>query len=444
MLFMVVSVFYLAPWVGSSITFLSFDAILSFYLYSLFKGKIRYLFLLHPILVFLLSFGFGIPYNEIGTGFTYLRSIEKYTVSGGQSLDATMLMNDLLFSIGGFARERVYVGTIPIIIIPRLMFGEVPDLTNYFSINAFTILYAAIGVTIGLSMGIMRKELLLIIALFATVSPTFLEINVVIHRYGLMFLGLWLFLQGYMGFLFAYSLLPKIRSYRIEYSVAIFVGIVMVFVSRPPLIFSLILFVLLESFFAKRIPIFSSFFLKCSRSMKVFIFILSAVVFQLLALVVLPKEYVEGFAQSGAGMHYQVVLNFPLVGPFVRVLYAALSPFPFLGFTQLEDIYGNNYFFLILHFFSVVVVVWVLMSLIFRFPAVISDDDSVRIVAIFGVSILLSLAFSAVGFHQYIAPAIPFLAVILMSKRTRVNWLYAVGFVVCMEIFAQAARSIMS
>ena len=136
---------------------------------------------------------------------------------------------------------------------------------------------------------------------------------------------------------------------------------------------------------------------------------------------------------------YQMLSNMPIIGLVLRIVYAALSPFPFFGFSQWQ-LYGGNELFLVVHLFSAIFSIWLVISAFYRLRNIVSEDPQVRVVVMFGLSILASLAFSAIGFHAYIAPALPFLAVVLLRQSTRVPVQPAAGFVLVMEVVAQMAR----
>ena len=52
-------------------------------------------------------------------------------------------------------------------------------------------------------------------------------------------------------------------------------------------------------------------------------------------------------------------------------------------------------------------------------------EHRLAIIMFFAVS--LSLSFSAVGHNVYIAPAIPFLSILLLNKRLLCNIIYPIG-----------------
>ena len=227
---------------GSTSTFILLDTVLSIYLFSLFKSHWRFLFLIHPIFILFSSFGFEIPYSEIGVGFTYLETFATYVNPETMELNLNLIIDKIIFGGGAFGFGKVYIGSIPIIYFPSLLFNNPPDITTYLSMSLFALLYTSIAVTIALYFQILSIRIVLFIALFSTISPTFLEINSTIHRYGFLSFGLFLFLISYSGI--------KKKSNNKNQSILLFllllISLIIIFTSKIGLILSLILFIFLD------------------------------------------------------------------------------------------------------------------------------------------------------------------------------------------------------
>lgn len=428
-------VFQAASVLGPIATFIGLDLILSAYLTSLFRSRYSYLFLIHPVVALISSYGFEIPYTEIGVSFTYLDTFTTLVDLTTLTLDTGMLWEALLPQEGGnFGIGVVYVGTIPILMLPAYLFTDAPDIAVYLSLGVFTVLYAAIAVSVALFLGVLRKDVLLIIALYSTVSPTFLEINVALHRYGLLFLGLFLFLIAYVGLSKGVFGLRKLVLF-----VLMLVALVLVSVSKAPLLLSLAAFVLLERFSRNKLPLLSKMFYRFDKLTRVIVLVIGIAIAQYLVSFIAPDNYVSGFSQQGG--QYGGLINIPILGLVLRVVYAMLSPFPWLYFDQWE-IYGYNTLLFLLHIPSVLLAAWVIFSFFSRTGRIVAGTDDSRMASLFGVAIMSSLAFSAIGFHVYLAPALPFMAVILLDKKTRVPLVYPLSFIVAMETIAQLAQVI--
>ena len=100
----IILIFYSSSFFGQYITFFLFDLILSIYLFSLFKNKWSSLFLLHPIIVFIISLGFEIRFEDIGVGYTYMIVYDFF-------MNPSELVGDNKFLAIGL--KSTYIGVIP-------------------------------------------------------------------------------------------------------------------------------------------------------------------------------------------------------------------------------------------------------------------------------------------------------------------------------------------
>jgi len=419
---------YIAP----QILFILFDFAFTFYLISIFRGKFRYLFLIHPVFVIISSFGFLIPFSEIGVGFTYMDKFAIFIDPSSMNIDsdAVALASEDTREIFGFA--TLYFSMLPIIWLPSFLYEDSPDILLYYSMSLFTIFYAALPSYISRVYQVLDNKTLLVIALYITISPTFFEINTTLHRYGMLVCGLFIFLITYIG------LTKQKKSFFQNFGLIFFMHLSVLFIglSKPQLIFILIIFILIDLFvsYRLRIPIFTSIYRVVEK--KIFL-ILLVLAIQIASFFVIPEDYISEAVNYGGQL--ATLGNIPIFGFIVRVIYAALSPFPWIGFSQFI-LYGYNYGFLLMHLFSAYFASWFLLSVIMRADAIFKSADYHRTIIIFGISVILSLMFSAIGYHVYIAPALPFLAVVLIRKDFRIHYINPLIVLFVMEVVAQAAR----
>lgn len=418
--------------INPEILFILFDLSFACYLISIFKGRLRYLFLIHPIFITISSFGFLIPFSEIGVGYVYMEKfnlIVNPNLAGIDTETVEALSGDSR-QIFGFA--TLYFSILPIIWLPSFLYEGPSDILLYYSMSLFTIFYSSLVAYVSRLFKVLDNKTLLVIVLYATISPTFFEINTTLHRYGLLFCGLFLFLVTYIG------LFKQKKSFYQIVGLAIFMAISIIFIglSKPQLIFVPIIFILIDYFvsYKLRIPIFTQVYKRIEK--KIFILLLILAI-QFTSFFVIPDSYISEAANMGG--QFSSLGNIPILGFVLRVLYATLSPFPWIGFSQFI-LYGYNYLFLLVHIFSTFFASWFILSVIYRSNVIFNSPDYHRTIIIFGISVLLSLMFSAIGFHVYLAPALPFLAVILIRKDFRIHYIYPIAFCFFMEMIAQTAR----
>lgn len=432
----VLSIALIAEYLGPDLTFFLLNLSLSLYLVSSFQSKLKYFFLIQPIFIYLSSFGFDIPWREIGVGFAYTGMYELLTNQSGVDLAAinerlAMVESNSILGLG-----IVYVGAIPQLLLTDTLFDFPIERAYYLSQSTVGLFYAAIAAFYGIITNNIKREVLLISLLIFTVSPTFLELNSNLHRYGLLVFGLLLFIISYVGVLNGKGIFHRLIAVLI-----LLLSVAIILVSKQAFILCLVLFVLLERFSAGKLPVFSNIFLKISENLQIFIVILAIAFVQYFITSI--NDFYKTIAFTGAGAEswggIKTMLSVPILGLFIRLLYAVLSPFPYLGFSQWA-LYGGNEVFLFIHIFSTVLCAWVIASFFLNLKRIINAANDIRIFALFGVSILCSLAMSSVGFHTYLAPAMPFLSVILLQRDLRILILYPIWFIVLLEILAHVGR----
>lgn len=421
---------------GATWTFLLLDAALAVYLAGLLAGRLRWLLLVHPVFIAASMPWFEVPFDDIATGYSYTGTFTWLVDVETATIDWPRVIAYMFYPNGTFEWQTSYALVIPYLWVPVRLFG--PDVAlewphvNYLSQHVSTLAYASAAVLVCRGLGRVPSTLLTSVTVMCTVSPTFLEMHSALHRYSPLVIGLVLVWAGYL------TLASRPAWLRLMAALSVIaVGLVLVVVSKSPLILSLALFVVLERLSAGRVPVVSEALAALDRRAVVTVVVIGFGVFQVVSPLVAPSKYVDIDSQLGG--EYPVIQNLPVIGFVLRVVYAQLSPFPILGFSQ-WDLYGGNVVFPFVHVASAVLASWIVLSAFLRLPAIMAADAATRITVVFGFGVLASLAFGAVGYLVYIAPALPFLAAALVRRDTRVPLAWAVGFVAGMEVLAQTAR----
>ena len=417
-------------------TFVTLDAALALFLVSLFRGRARWWFLAHPVFVVLSAPAFEIPFDDIGTGYSYTGHFALFLDPDTLQILWPELMRHIFFVNGPFELRTVYSLPIAYLWPPVWLFG--PDVTlttpfvNYLSQGVSTMVYAAVGAVTALMLGGTPRSVLVTVTLMTTVSPTFLEMNSALHRYSPMLLGLTWVWTAYLVMVVPGSGWRRLVAVPLGAA-----GVLLVILSKSPLVLSLTLFVILERLSAGRLPLVSTGLSSLNRTARWTVLLVGLAMFQVLSPLIAPEKYVTIDSQLGG--EYPLLRDLPLVGFALRVVYAQLAPFPLLGFTQWE-LYGGNVWFLPVHVGSTILATWIVLSCAFRIEAIVAADTATRVTVMFGLGVLASLAFGGIGYLVYIAPALPFLGVALLRRETRVPLRWAVGFVLVFEMVAHAAR----
>jgi len=425
----IVAVLQASILLSPTITFILLDCVLAIYLAFAFRGKLKYLFLVHPVFLLFSSYGFQIPFSEIGVGYSYLDTfgmvIDPQTLGVNAGFSEFYRDKQTIFGFG-----KVHFGIIPIIWLPSFLFDDVPDVVLYYSMGVFSLLYVVLVVFISQFYKVLKSENLLLIALYAAVSPTFFDISSTLHRYGMLICGLLFFLISYLG------LVKQNRSFvsMIGLSIVLLIAVLMIGFSKPQLLYVCFLFVVLDFLSSNKLGMLSQILRGMDKRLFLMILLLAL---QLFSILLIPDQHIS--IASNMGGKFSYLANFPILGFVLRVVYAALSPFPWVGFSQ-WDLYGHNYIFLLVHMLSAFTATWLILSLIMRFSEIFRADHEDKTILLFGLCVIFSLMFSGIGFHVYLAPALPFLAIILIKKDLRVSPVYPFSFCFAMEVVAQSAR----
>ena len=410
----IILVFYSSSFFGQYITFFFFDIILSIYLFSLFKNKWSFLFLLHPVIVFVISLGFETRFEDIGVGWTYLNTYDFFM----NPSDNIHNINDNFLLIG---LQSTYIGVIPFLWLPNFIFStKLGALTYFYSFSLWNLFCAISFVKVSQSINSISNKFLFLLTLFFVISPMSLEINNSIHRYHLLIIGILLFFVSWV------NLNKENPSKKYLSFLIIIVSIIIIALSKLVLLISMFVFVFLDFFMKKHIKLFK----KLSSGILYIIFFAILLSIYIIGFDILPEQYLYiDFVKGPTNIFTQA----PVIGYFTRILYSTLSPFPFLNFDQ-WDLYGGNEMFLIIHFISCIIVLWLIISLFLNLKKLLLLKYEYRISVLMILAITLSLSFSAVGHNVYLSPAIPFLSIILMNKKYLCNIFYPLGIIFFAEM----------
>jgi len=149
---------------------------------SIFSQKIRYIFLLHPIILLLSSLFYSVPFLQLGDGEAYQIVVDQYSESAG-----------FLEMFGSFklldAFKYMSLGVAPVYLVPIYFYGNPASSIYYLWQGLYSVILIAISVTLAKSFAVIRNEYLLMIALFAVVSPSFYDLGAAPTRHTVTFIS---------------------------------------------------------------------------------------------------------------------------------------------------------------------------------------------------------------------------------------------------------------
>lgn len=387
------------------------------YLASIIKSKYSFLLLIHPIFLLTTFWAFEIPFTEIGIGFSFIGKFERFfnTENENNSELATVFFSGSIFQ----TYSNLYLSSVPVISI-KLLFEKFPDIGFYIWLNIFHLFSITLAAIHLYKFKSMSEKGILLIILFCIISPSFLEINAGLHRYSLLFTGLIITFNSINYYFTSAQVNNKISLF-----VTLLFGIALILISKPALIMSVFLYLIFVACKKMKININLFFFLIA------FIFVTDIFGLGVLKQIGNFTRY-EEINQTG-GSSFSFLATLFGIGIFFRILYAALSPFPWINFSQGLDLYGNNFAFLFIHIFSAITSLYLILSFFVNIKNIKIDKGNDNAI-IFGFLLMLTLRFSAIGFHVYLIPALPFLAPLLLSKQYRIPLVLVVSIISALEI----------
>ena len=396
------------------------DLIVCGYLCSIFRQNIRYLFLLHPFILIISSLFFTVPFLELGDG-------NAYQVVVGQYADASDIdsagMNSLFESSSMLdAFKYMSLGVAPIFFIPDYLYGSPESSVYYLWEGCFSVILVALCATLAKAWGITRDNYLLMIVLFAVVSPSFFDLGAAPTRHIVTFNAV---------FLFYISFIALLQRFSISKLVSLLVAVVLVAISKFPLFIPLLIFciyfIIIET--------------KRKLTAKNLFFILVVIA----AVVVgfddfLDKLLTYGRNSSAGAATFSGMANIPIIGVAFKYLYALLAPFPWQSAPIfIATNYGGNPLLFFMHMLSSVTGVYFFGRLIVFGKPLLKYYPDIRPLVMFGLIMSLSIALGETGFHIYLLIYFPFFAPLFTIKRYQLSFFFPLLFILIVEVFLTVA-----
>lgn len=384
-------------------------------LFSILRSMYAYLLLIHPLFLLCTAWNFEIPFSEIGVGYTFTDKFELLIQSdSGSDYVSSFFLGNIFQNY-----SSLYLSSIPVIAI-KLLFTNLTQSGLYIWSNIFHLLAITLGAMHLFWYRSLSKSTALAIILFFIIAPSFLEIHSTLHRYSLLFTGL---LICFNSINFIHGKFPMHNI--VAFITLLILSILLILVTKPAMIFSIVTYIGLITL--------GKFNGKISLLVFLIAFILIIDIFGLGFLS--NFESLSRYQQLNrdGGNSFAFLAKLFGIGFFFRLLYAALSPFPWVNFSQ-WDLYGGNSIFLFIHVFTAISSLYLLAAFFINLKKIRINDFQNNPI-IFGFALLLSLRFSSIGFHVYLVPALPFLAPIVLNKSYKFPLIFIVLFILILEFF---------
>lgn len=392
------------------------DAMFCWFCATVFTHRLRYLFLLHPFVVLVLSLFYQTSFLELGDGEAYFaltRDILPFYTGEDTSEFIHNYIND---PIGSVDFKQVYLGFIPNVVVPDYIYGTPSDDVYFFWQATFYVILFSLSLVLAKQWRVMHDEYLFCFALFAVISPSFFELGSAPTRHLFTFISVWLF---YIAFI---ATVKQPRPTRIAW---LFVAVAAVAVSRIVLLIPII--------------VFTSHYLLAVKN-KTYVLTRYILVAVVVALLFYFMNYFFGKAQdyrdisqAGAGT-FAFLANIPVVSFFGKYLFAMLSPFPWSKATiHINEIYGGNSLIFMMHVLSSITGLYFFTRIIVYARPLAEAYPELKPPIVYGLIMSLSILGGSTGFHSYILIYFPFFSPLFVISRYRISWMVPVGIAVGVE-----------
>lgn len=407
-----------SPWTGLLLA----NVILCLLLVFLIPSKARWLVLAYPVIISISSQLFVTPFTELGDGPAYDAVVRQYfdTLTGVFDWNAWVFQDDILANF-----KNASFGILPFYYIPERLFVSPSPSDYYLWQSAIHIGLVGIILVLIRFWRVLEKRHFVPMVLFSAIGPSFLDLGAAPTRHVFTFFGVFLFFVSYM------ALQRALTPGKI---IAISASVLIILISKAPLMLPALIFVLLD-------------LLVLNRHVSKFnlLYIGSALVlgFAYLGRFLFTQtgNYLTGIAiDDVGGMGY--LTKVPIIGPIAKFVFALLAPFPWskAGYF-IEFTYGGNWLLFLVHVGSSLFGIYFFITIALRWRALISHPDmELRQILSYGCIMSLSILAGATAFHVYLLIYFPFFAVLLSYPKLGVHPVMPILAVGALELAMAIAR----
>ncbi len=369
----------------------------------MFSSGLRFVFLLHPIVLGILGLFYEASFRELGDGPAYFLSTrDGWPLHSGVAIGE--YLKYFLLSAKG---KGFYFGFIPNILIPEWLYVSPSDTVYYLWQASFHVALVCLCVLLAKRWHVLRDEHLFFIAAYAVISPSFLELGCTPTRHYFTFFSILLFYVSFHALA---------QSFTLAKLFWLIVSIASVAVSKL-------------GYFVP-IVIYCAYYLVLSKSSglpTVPKYVLAACLIGLTVYVgPFFADLLAGFAvtaKTGAASFGFLANGNPIVSIPAKYLYAILSPFPWQKAAHyVATIYGGNWPFFVMHVLSALIGLYFFLRVGIYWRALFKSDADLRMPVYYGLIMSLSILRGATGYHNYLSIFFPFLAVLFAVPKHRLCW----------------------
>ena len=391
------------------------DTIFCVYLVSLFKNNYRFLFILHPVILFISSQLITESFISSGDGDSYYGLVATYLNTQDFSFNLAPLWES--FSPFEFFKYTS-LGVVPTFAVPEFFFGNPTEEIYYLWQGAFHVFLCLIVITLAQTWHVVDAKFLFAMSLFVVMSPTCFELGASPTRHYVTLFGVFLLINAHLALV-----------QRITFSRAIWyvIALAMIVISKAPLLATYFIFVFMDMFYIRRFKLNTKSLLVLGM-FAVGLFLIGGYFLDI------TSEY-KATSEYGAAT-FSGYVEIPLIGWAVKYVYALLSPFPWSDAPlYIENNYAGNWLLFFMHILSSLSGLYMFFIIILKWRLILASDTQLKQLVAFGLIMSLSILKGSTGFHGYLSIYFPMLAPLLTIKQLQINPMLPIGFVVIIELF---------
>jgi hypothetical protein len=378
------------------------------YIVNLFKTKYKYIFFLHPLILFASSQLFTDSFLNAGDGEAYGGVIASYLNTKYLSFNFSLLSDN--YSILEFFKYTS-LGVVPTYAIPEFFFGNPVEAVYYLWQGTFHVFLCALVFTLAHTWRVLDGKYLFSMALFAVVSPTFFEVGTAPTRHFVTFFGVVLLFISHLAVVQRFTLSR----------------VMVVLISRAPLLLPYVIFFAIDMYYIRRIKLDAR--------------LAMLVGFLMLGVLLMGDYFYDIFfaydetSKTGAAT-FSGLTQWPIIGGGIKYVYALLAPFPWSKAPHfIATTYAGNGLLFFMHILSALTGLYLFFVVILKHRVILDADTALKQMVAFGLIMSMSILKGSTGFHFYLSIYFPMLAPLLAIRRLQISPLIPIGFVIFLEGF---------
>jgi len=386
-----------------------------------FAHRLRYLFLLHPIVVWILSQFYETSFLSLGDGEAYF-AVTKSHLLFYTGTDIFDYIQNLILSANF---KELYLGFIPNILIPDYLYGAPSDTVYFYWQACFHTILVSVCLLLAKQWCVLRDEYLFFIILFAVISPSFFELGNAPTRHYFTFFSVLLFYLSFNAIA---------QSFTLQKFIWLFVSIASVAVSRTVYLIPIALYC---AYYL--ISVHGDGISKVKKHLMMACLVV-------LAISSFSYFYDQALSYSdiskaGAGT-FGFLANTPFLSIIAKYVFALFSPFPWQKASYfIATIYGGNSLQFAMHVFSALTGLYFFTRIIMYARPLFRLRPDVKSPVLYGLIMSLSILGGSTGFHSYLLIFFPFFAPLFAIRPYQVSWVVPVGIAVGVEAMYTVAMA---